>query len=238
MNENPAAGAHEAITAEAADPDNIFAVHHIGAAGLVGFINEHSTRRASAQGWQSCVDGVGFGVVGLRRISELERLARAWIEDLDVRAFAAAARGVDQFGAPTRVSSAKLDAKTFRAGPRIAYSVYASWVHRRVPGTSDGSDPSGFVPPGTDYFPPRRPCARRQRRSTSTQRIFENWSWFFGFSGSQQTSRVYSHVRTVNLANIPSITVGVPLVIWTPTVMEGIRVCPHAHAGGSGMLLT
>ena len=87
------------VAAQAADPDDVVAVHHVGARILVGLVDQHAADAAFGNGnRQRRVDRVVLGIVALLLIGELQRLAGARIVDLDAGSFAAAARRVDQLG--------------------------------------------------------------------------------------------------------------------------------------------
>ena len=106
----------EPVAAQAAHPDDVVAVHHVGPRILVGLVDQHAADAAGRHGnRQLRVDRVRVGPFLL--IRELQRLAGARIVDLDVGPFAAAPRRVHELGRPdARFLSQKLDAKFFASG--------------------------------------------------------------------------------------------------------------------------
>ena len=158
----------EAVAAEAADPDDVVAVHHVGARILVGLVDQHAADAPFGHRHrQRGADLVALGIVRDRLVDELERVAGARIVDFDAGALAAAARRVDQLRRAGRVLRAgNVMRNDSLPGSSSSYCVYASCVKSRDTGALGRSDPSGLVPPGNCPPPPAR-CSTRaaSRRS-------------------------------------------------------------------------
>jgi len=106
------------VAAQAAHPHDVVAVHHVRAGIFVRLVNQDAADAAWRDGHRKGrVNRVVLGIVSLLLVGELERLAGPRIVDLDVRSFAAAARGVHQLRGPGAVPlGQEANAELFAAG--------------------------------------------------------------------------------------------------------------------------
>ena len=151
----------EPVAAQAAHPDDVLAVHHVGARILVGLVDQHAADAALRhRDRQRRVDRVVVRIAAFLLVGELQRLAGARIVDLDAGALAAAARRVDELGrADARFLRQEADAELLAA--RLEQRVLGVGVLReqaRRPAASAAASRRGWC---------RRETGCRRRRAAA-----------------------------------------------------------------------